>query len=721
MANEETNPSEIPDDDQGFLSAARTWYSQDYESDRENIRNAGDDIRFYGNDQWLNEDRVAREAQNRPVVTEDHIAPAVRQITNDARMNKPQLKVRGIDSNADPKIAKIYEGLIRNIEQQSFASSGNAYVKALENAVICGRGAFRIVTEYANESGFDLNIRILPIRSALAVLWDSDAQSPTRDDARRAWILQWMSREAHNAAYPDKPAMSWEGHSSVDQEWYKDWNRRDEVLVAELFYKKPKTKTIWRMKTDQRVIDVTDMEDEEREQLVQNEIRAAQEAGIPVPDPAYEAREIPGDEIWRCVMNGADILEERRRWIGRYIPVIHVMGEEIFLDDSRSMRGLVRVAKDSQRMINYHNSAAIEHVSLSPKQPYLVTTAQIAGLENEWQIANRQNAPYLRYKHDPQAPGMPARQPAPQIPAALLTLKQEAVEGLRATTNVYPSSTGADANEISGVAIHKRDAQGDTANFHYVDNGNHSIAYCGKQLIDLIPKVYDGQRIVRVLGEDDAEEMVEINMLETGPDGKQQIKNDLSLGEYDIVAQPGPSFSTKRAEAADFLTKFVQSAPDQASMVMDLLVKNLDLPEADQLYERFRQVAINQRLIEPDPEKGEQPPAEPRPDPNEMLAQAEMIKAQADLLNAETKAAQNQTSAMKNAADARKSFAESEGQRLENVNELVELMVKTGSLEAAVANMINQMLPAAVESAISGVLQTQNFGVNPPIVPNGGD
>ncbi len=714
MADSDSQAATVQPESQGdFIVEARKLYRNDNEAARTNVRNMGDDIRFYAIDQWLNEDRVAREAQNRPVITEDHMAPAVRQITNDMRMNKPAIKVRPVDSNADPKVAKIYEGLIRNIEQQSFASRGNAYVKGGENATICGQGAFRIITEYVSDNAFDQKITILPIRSALAVVWDSDAQSPTRDDAKRCWILTWMSKESFEAAYPGKSTQSWESHSQVSQEWYKDWNRRDEILVAEYFWKKPKTKTIWRMALDQRVVDVTDKDEDERAQLVESQARKAMEDGQPPPDTPYEERDIESFEVWRAVINGADVLEEPRKWPGKYIPVINVLGEEIFLDDSRTMRGLVRVGKDSQRMINYHNSAAVEHVSLSPKQPYLVTTTQVAGLESEWQIANRQNATYLRFNVDPKQPGPPARAPGPEIPAALLTLKQEAVAGFNATTNVYPSATGAQSNEISGVAIQKRDTQGDVANFHYQDNLNSSIGYCGVQLLDLIPKIYDGQRFIRILGEDDAEELVEINVIDpvTG-----EVTNDLSAGEYDMVMVPGPSFSTKRAEAADFLTKFVQSAPDQTAKVMDLLVKNLDLPGSDELYERFRKDAVARGLVEPDPEKGDPEPQPPKPSPEEVIAEAQLTAAQAEMLNAETKAAQNQTSALKNAADARKSYAESEGQQIENVTELVKLMVETGALEQAVTGQINAILPQLVEMAVGNVLEAQQRAV---INPNG--
>jgi hypothetical protein len=679
--------------DEDFLASARSLYKKDYEKNRTNLEKMSDDIRFYAEDQWLNEDRIEREAQNRPVITEDHLAPAVRQITNDMRMNKPAVKARPVDSQADPAIAEIYEGLIRNIEQQSFSSTGNAYVKAGENATISGMGAFRIVTEYTDDDTFDQDIRIKAIRNGLSVVWDADAESPTRDDATRCWVLTWMSKQGFAETYPGYSTMSFE--SPTNRSWFSDWYTGEFVLIAEYFYKKPKKKTLWRM-ADGTIQDVTDLDDETRAAMVQAQAEEAAALGEPLP-PYPEEREIDSSEVWRAVINGADILEEPRKWPGKYIPVIAVIGEEVFLNESSVIRGLVRVGKDSQRMINYHNSAAVEHVALSPKQPYLGTTQQFASLENEWEIANRQNAPFLRYNHDPNAPGPPQRAQPPAVPAALLTLKQESVAGLQATTNVYPASTGADSTEISGVAIQRRDTQGDVANFHFTDNLNRSISYCGKQLLDLIPKIYDGERIVRILGEDDAEEMVEINMVnpETG-----ELQNDLSVGKYDIEMVPGPSFSTKRMEAASFFEKILQSGnPDLVANTLDLLVKNLDLPGADELYERLRKQAIAKGIVEADPEKGEQPPGPPEPSPEMVLAQAEQMKAQAQIVNAEARQMEARTklgtgiaAGRKDMASVEKLEAEADGQQIENIAALIEMVMATPQMQLALQTAAQQAI-----------------------------
>lgn len=685
---ENTPPDE--NEAEAFIAWIRQCYKDDYNKHRANYESMADDIRFFAEDQWLNEDRTEREAQNRPVITEDHLAPAVRQITNDMRMNKPAVKVRPVDSNGDVEVAKIFEGLIRNIEQQSFSTTGNAYVKAGENGTISGMGAFRLTTEYSSDDGFDQDIRIRPIRNGLSVLWDADAQSPTRDDARRCWILQWMSERGFAETYPGHSITSFE--SPTNRSWFSDWYKDKQVLVAELFYKKPKQKTLWRL-PDQRIIDVTDLK--EPEQL------ALWEEGT-------EQRVIEGFEVYRCVVNGADVLEESTKWIGQYIPIIAVIGEEVFLNESTVIRGLVRVGKDSQRMINYHNSAAIEHVAITPKQPYLATVEQIAGHEEDWELANRENQPVLTYNHDPNAPGPPARAQPPILPQALLTLKQEAVAGLQATTNVYPSATGAQSNEISGVAIQRRETQGDVANFHFVDNLNTSISFCGKQLIDLIPRIYDGQRIVRILGEDDAEEMVEINVV----DENGQIKNDLSLGKYDVAMVAGPSYSTKRQEAAVFFEKILESGNQElVANTLDLLVKNLDLPGADELYERLRKSAVAKGIVEPDPDKGDQPPGDPEPSPEDKIAEAQLVTANAEMITAEarkleamTKLGVGQTDARKKLAETEKAEAEADGQDISNLGELLKITMESTEFQ--------MVLRAHVQAAIQGL----DLG---PIGPNG--
>lgn len=676
-------------DDDDLLVAIREQFDRAQEAVDYIHEEEADDLAFYALDQWDNEDKKAREALGRPCLTVDHIGPQVRQVTGDIRMNKPSIKVRPVDDNADPQIAELYTGLIRNIEQQSVAT--NAYVKAAENAAVCGEGAFRILTVYADDDSFEQDIRIERITNALSVVWDEDAEKQTREDARYCFVVTQYSKEAFEEKWPDASLTSFQAENR--ETWVTRWYQGNDIKVAEYFYKKPKTKRLWRM-YDGTVLDVTD-EPEPRKaaiQQMQDELFASRGE----PAPQIQEREVESHEIHRCVVNGAEILEGPDLWPGRYIPIIPVFGEEIHVGDDLRRRGMVRAAKDPQRMINYHESAAVEVVSLTPKSPYIGTIKHFENLEEQWEAANRDNLPYLPYNPDPQAPNAKPQREAPaQVPAALLALKQSAVENMHAATGIYPSATGGQSNEISGVAIAKRDTQGDVGSFLYVDNLSLAINYAGKQLIDLIPRIYDTDRVVRVLGEDDAEELVPINrVMEDG-----SIMNDLSAGKYDVVVTTGPSYSTKRQEAAESMREFRRDMPELAGLVADLLVKNEDWPGSDEIVERIRKKLVAQGIVEPDPEKGEQPP--PAPPPNPLMIEAENRR-----MDAETKRLKAMIDADKTQADIAKTYAETRGTRLDNLDQALEMIV---------SDKLAALVQAQVETQIRALLDQAT-----PYGPNGG-
>lgn len=59
------------------------------------------------------------------------------------------------------------------------------------------------------------------------------------------------------------------------------------------------------------------------------------------------------------------------------------------------------------------------------------------------------------------------------------------------------------------------------------------------------------------------------------------------VGEYEVAVTIGPSFATKRAEAADSMVNFLKVLPNTAPMVADLIAKNMDWPGAEEIAERL--------------------------------------------------------------------------------------------------------------------------------------
>lgn len=663
------NDDEIPREeelDEGDISFIRQRRRRVVEYERDYREQAHDDLLFEAGYQWDETVENDRKRDFRPVLTFNHMPQFVRQVTGDIRINRPRIKVMPVDSGADPEKAELLTGLIRNIEQRS--QGGSAYVTGAEGAVKCGQGHWRITTEYESHDSFDQDIWLRRIRDPLSVSWDPDAELETREDAKFCFVLKTMSKEEYKKAYPGRSVDDFD--DETEQSWVQDWYDGDRVTIAEYWCKKPKRKTLVLL-TDGSVRDTADMQPEEVAQLQAEGARF---------------REVDSEEVVYYEVNGAEVLKGPIAWPGRYIPIVSVFGEETYIGDRAERRGLVRFLKDPQRVYNYDRSAAVEAISLAPKSPWLVTEEMIGDYRGEWDVANRANFPYLLYKPDGRAPGnKPERQRQAEVPVALIQDAQNAREDMHATSGIYPASLGQRSNESSGIAIRARENQGDVGTYVYADNLGMAIGYTGRQLIDLIPRIYDASRTVRILGEDDSDKPVDINKPQIAVDpetgeqvvddatGELQIEvlNDLSVGKYDVIVSSGPSYSTKRQEAAESMTQFIQAAPDAAQIVMDLLAKNLDWPGADEIAERFRRQMVQSGIVDPDPEKGDQPPPPPPPDPKMVEAEAKVEKTQ---------------------AETAKIAAETEAQHLQNIMSRVEVGITRGEIDQIVGDQALQIL-----------------------------
>jgi hypothetical protein len=63
---------------------------------------------------------------------------------------------------------------------------------------------------------------------------------------------------------------------------------------------------------------------------------------------------------------------------------------------------------------------------------------------------------------------------------------------------------------------------------------------------------------------------------------------DLSVGKYDLSVRAGPSFTTRREEAASQMIEFIQAYPPAAGAIGDILARNLDWPGAEEIEQRLK-------------------------------------------------------------------------------------------------------------------------------------
>jgi len=574
----------------------RERLQESYEADRENRRQAALDLSFLAGDQWDTATSEARRNSRRPMLTINRLPAFIGQVVNDIRQADLEIKARPVE-DSDKQLTDTYNGILRQIQQKSSAKS--VYASTVSHQVACGMGYFRITTDYVDDATFDQEIKIEAIPNPLSVYFDPAAIKPDRDDAMWCLVTEEIPRKSYDKRWPEFGI----GDMPVPTDFVRDnlhWYSQDTVRIAE-YWTKREVKRLYAQTEEGETIDVT-------------KSPAASYAGL-------KTKEVKTHEVEMWLVSGQDVLEGPFPWAGKHIPIIPAFGQEVPLEHFRYRYGLVRFARDAQQLYNYYRTAAAEWVNLAPKAPYLVTKKQIGEYKRLWDDQHLTPRPYLVYEHDPEVPNGPRREAAPALPTALMQEAQVAVEDLKATTGIFDASLGAHSNERSGKAIMARQKEGDTANFHYIDNFERALEYAGRVLIDLIPKIYDNDRVLRLFGPNEEENVVPINRTMYAQDGTPIIHNDLSLGRFDVRVKIGPSFSTKRMETAEQLMQFIQAYPPAAELISDLVAKNLDFPGADEMAKRLEAV-VPQEVKNYDPDAP--PPPPPPPPPEVMMEQARM-------------------------------------------------------------------------------------------------
>jgi len=591
-----------PKSDSDILTTARARLDMAVSALAESREDEIDDLRFYAGSpdnhwQWPADVLATRGAVQgqtinaRPTLTINKLPQHVRQVTNDMRQNRPGAKVIPVDDNADVEVAEIFNGMIRHIEYISDADV--AYDTACENQVSYGEGYITLMTEYCDENTFDQDIKIGRIRNSFSVYMDPLIQDPTGADAKYCFITEDLTKAEYERQYPDAAPISTLQSLGVGDQSISNWLNEDTVRIASYYYIDYDKTKLNLYPGNQSAFEGTP-EDKMLKGMFEKPIKS-------------RISERP--RVMYCKINGYEILEQKE-WAGKWIPVIRVIGNEFEVDGRIYISGLVRNAKDAQRMYNYWVSQEAEMLALAPKAPFIGYGGQFEGYEDKWKTANTNNWPYLEVNPDvTDGQGavlpLPQRAQPPMASSGLLQAKAGASEDIKSTTGQYNASLGMGSNERSGKAILARQREGDVGTFHYGDNLTRAVRHVARQLVDLIPKIYDTQRIARIIGEDGETKMVKINPDQPQPVNKivneqgiviEKIYNP-GVGKYDVVATTGPGYATKRQEALEAMAQLLQGNPQLWSVAGDLFVKNMDWPGAQEMAKRFAKT-IDPKFLE---------------------------------------------------------------------------------------------------------------------------
>lgn len=578
-----------------------------------------DDTRFVMGDsdnqwQWPEDVYSNRAAiSGKPCLTINVTAQHCNQIINAIRQNRPSAKVSPVDSNADKKTALILGGMLRSI--QSYSNADTAHDIAAEHAVYGGEGFWRVLTEYESDESFDQVICIKPLVNPQLVIIDPDAVEPDRSDAKWGMIFEDLGKDQFREEYPEMDCSSW-------VEDPQGWNSKDKVRRAEYFWCESKPDKLLRLADGSTV----------RESALPEGVKRF---GQSLVSPDGMQIEIVAERetykkvwYWCKLVGGETEPVDKKVWPGAYLPIITVVGKELNVNGEIVRKGVVRDLKDSGRMVNYSYSAAVETLALQTKTPYMASAESIAGFEDIWGAANIENRAYLPYNEfdmEGRPLNMPQRQAPAQMAVAQVQMLQLSTEQMRASSGQQNANFGIRSEAQSGVGIQRLKAQGEIATFHFPDNLARALKYEAKVVLDLIPKVYDTQRVVRILGLDGKESAAVLNPdmeqphadLQTADEEVKEAFNP-NVGRYDVTIDTGPSYQTQRQEAADALTGLTQANPQLMQVAGDLVVRSFDFPMADELATRLAK-ALPPELQ--DKEDGGQPDAMP-PQVQQVLQQA---------------------------------------------------------------------------------------------------
>jgi len=543
------------------LELALARFSDCVDAEKDDRLLALDDMKFKHGDQWPDKVKADREEDDRPCLVMNRTARFVKHVVNDIRQIRPAIKARAVDSVSDPETAEVINGMIKAIEQSCNAEI--AYDWAAEDAVTSGMGYFRITCDYTDPESFEKDIIIRRIRNRFSTYLDCNRKEPDGSDAKYGFIIESLHKDEFKKKYPNAKKGWTEISDGIGLE---NWYTNDNVQVAEY----------WHLEKEEQTLSL----------LMDG---STLWGGLgELAEEAVETRKSARTTLVQSIITGVEVLEEKR-YPWKYIPIIPVVGEEMDIEGKIHYQGIVRDMKDPQRQYNYMRSASVERIALTPKAPWV--GPQGAFKSPKWATANTKNHAFLEYDTDAvkEAGGLtPSRTMPPDISPGISQEILTSAEELKAVTGIYDAGLGDRSNEVSGVAIDARNIRSDITNFHFVDNLGRAMRHAGRVMVDMIPTIYDKERVVRILRPDGEEKSITVNAETIDPETKKNYNFNLTAGRYDVVVDIGPSYATQRQESVKSMLDIIKAFPEAVPVLGDVLAKNMDWADADLVAKRLK-------------------------------------------------------------------------------------------------------------------------------------
>ena len=526
MPNNETLLEEIRDQ---YEAMHRYWRP---------VFDEGDiDMRYISGDPWDPEERLKRK-NKRPCLSPDQLGQYVNQLVNEVKQNPRAIKLTPAGQEATDDLAERRAELIRGIEYRSNAQS--AYTWGFQNAVQRSYGSWRVTAKYVSDSKFDQELIVDRILNPSSVLLDPYAQKQDFSDMKRAFIVNFMSKERFEKQYPDAEV------KSFGTDWVElapGWITDKGVQVGEY----------WRVETKRKKL----------YKLPDGQISEKLPPGV----KAVKERNAVSQKVRQYITNGIEILDTVD-WPGEFIPIVPCFGRELWMQDGVTTKRLflshIRLARDMQMLYAFLRTQEAEEAKLSPRVPFIVAEGQLEGHERDWVDSINDPKGFLYYKTKTDATGDQLLPPPTRVPfqpnfLAYSAAAEDTRRDIQSAMGTTSLPTAAQRqNEKSGIALKQIEQQMSKGAYHFIDNYEVALQCTGRIINPLLKAYYNGPRDVPAQKADKTYFMMRVNdQAYVNPKNKKAEFIDLSKGEYDVTISTGSSFESQREEANQFVDTLV--------------------------------------------------------------------------------------------------------------------------------------------------------------------
>jgi len=672
-----------PKGDEALLQEIRDRYRYASDAWREIREERKTDMRYVTGDPWDESDRKARADAGRPCINHDELNQYVNQTVNALRENKRGIKISPAGNGADEKTAELHQDLVRTIEYRSNAQA--AYITAFQAAVEGSYGFFRVSRKYVSRKSFKQEIVVKNIANPDSVLYDPDCKEADWSDAQYCFVLDPISKEEFKRRFPRAQVKDF---TLEDQRIAKDWIQDRLVLTAEY----------WRIEVKPgKLYELAD--------------------GSTTNEPPEEAsvvreRDEAEPELVQYITNGVEILE-RNPQPGEHIPIIPVLGKEVYVDEGgapkRKLLSLIRLARDPQMSLAYLVSQQMEEAGLSPKAPWMGYKGQFESDREAWETSGK--IPHAFLQADPivdaaggQILPLPTRVPFTPNIIAFEAGKDSCRRAIQAAMGTSPLPTALQRDsQKSGVAMERIQQSQAIGSAHFADNFDRALQFAGRVIESWIPVVYRGEREMGIVKPDESRKVIQLGDI------------PMDQGDHDVDVSTGPSYQSQRQAQQDFLDSLIANmknlpvSPQQMAKLLSMAIQMKQLgPKGDEMAD----------IISPSDKEGVEIPPQAQQAMAEAQQQMQALNAYAQQLEGELKKLQDEKAAkvvdneyrmaiekMRIEADITKAEINTKAQSMEERLKFVEDMWRQMQTQQASAEAAQQQRDHETQQAAAAAEQ----------------